>query len=106
MSQITLITENYTRTQYLNKECTHEQYYTQYCNDTIIDRVNSFFGKEKLQDAIKEDEHLNNIPIAKWDILASNLYDVSKKMKENGDYLTLAGGVCICKQAAKIICDN
>lgn len=95
--------QTYTRQQYLNKECTHAEYYNQFVNATIISRVKQYIGEDRIKEAIKTDENLNNIPLAKWDIVANNLYDVSAKMKAAGDYLTLAGGVCIAKAAARII---
>jgi len=96
----------YTRKQYLDGNCTFEQYYSQFVNDVIISRVGQFIGVERIKEAIQSDEHLNNIPLAKWDMVAGNLYNVSAKMKEAGDYLTLAGGVCIAKAAARIIANN
>jgi hypothetical protein len=47
-----------------------------------------------------------SIPLSKWDRIAGNLYDVTPKMKAAGDYLTLAGGVCIAKAAARQIANR
>jgi len=103
---MTTTQQTYTRQQYLSNDCTHEQYYNQFVNDTIISRVSQFIGVDKIKAAMQHERELNSIPLAKWDIVAYNLYDVSAKMKECGDYLTLAGGVCIAKAAARLIYNN
>jgi hypothetical protein len=98
-----ITTIEFTRAQRLANECTHEQYYNQFVNDVIINRVKQYIGKDNIIAALATDKGLNSIPLAKWDGVANNLYNVSAKMKEAGDYLTLAGGVCIAKAAARII---
>lgn len=47
------------------------------------------------------DKHMNDIPLRKWDSL--RIYPRDGAMKECGDYLTLAGKVCIAKAAARMI---
>lgn len=96
-------TQTFTRQQYLSGDCTHEQYYSQFVNSTILSRVEAYIGKDKIVEAMQTEKGLNSIPLAKWDMAAQNLFDVSKKLKEAGDYLTLAGGVCIAKAAARQI---
>lgn len=93
----------FTRAQYLNKECSHEQYYNQFVNDTIKQTVLNMFTKEKIREEYNKDSNLNTLPLSKWDKIAQNLFNVSPKLKEAGDYLTLAGGVCIAKSAARQI---
>lgn len=104
MKQTTTL--QFTRQDYLNGNCTHEQYYNQFLNNVILNRVESAIGKDVIIKALADDKNLNTIPLAKWDAIATNLYDVSRKMKEAGDYLTLAGGVCIAKAAARKIANS
>lgn len=108
MTTQTTNTEIYTRSQYLNHECTHRQYYEQFVNASIYSMVKDAIKRRKVDivAAIKEDEHINNVPLPFWDNLAGNLYDVNTKMKLAGDYLTLSGGVCIVKTAAKMIAED
>ena len=107
MNTLNTTTEiKFTRAQRLANECTHEQYYNQFVNPVIISRVEQYIGKDKIIAALATEKGLNSIPLATWDGVANNLYNVSAKMKEAGDYLTLAGGVCIAKQAARIIAQS
>lgn len=98
---MTTTTLKFTRQQRLNNECTHEEYYNQFVNNTIKSRVLNAFTKEQLIKAYSENESFNTLPLNRWDAIAKNLFDVSSKMKECGDFLTLAGGVCIAKNAAR-----
>jgi len=92
-----------TRQQYLNGECSHREYHSQFVNESIIKLVEDGIGiKTILASTVP---HLNDIPLKKWDALAEHFkyMHLSAKLKEAGDYLTLAGSVCILKEAAKQI---
>lgn len=97
----------YTRQQYLNRECTHSDYYGQFVTPAIRDIVLSRYNKKQLMDSLAQDEHLNSIPLASWDMLGASLEatltGLGAKMKEAGDYLTLSGIVCVLKTAARQI---
>jgi len=52
------------------------------------------------------DEHFNDIPLKRWDSLSfheSANKDHTTGLKKAGDYMTLAGSVCIYKEAARQI---
>lgn len=89
-----------TRKEYLNNECTHSEYYGQFVTNSIKSLVKQQFGIQVLRDSYASDEHLNNIPLVKWDVIAP-LVTSGGKMKDCGDYLTLSGQVCILKEAAR-----
>lgn len=92
----------FTRKQYLDGDCTHSQYYSQFVDVAMKSRVLIRFGIDKIKAAFAEDEHLNNIPIAYWDGLAVPFTAyAANAMRLAGDYPTLAGGVCIAKEAAR-----
>jgi hypothetical protein len=91
-----------TRKQYLNGEVSHREYHAQFVNDTIKQNVLNHVGLNRLMKST--DKHLNDIPLDIWDSIP--MYDVSKKLKEVGDYLTLAGAVCIAKEAARQIIES
>jgi len=78
----------------------HNAYYDQFVTPRIINMVNSYIGEDKIINST--DPHFNDIPLEKWDRLVTGL-PVGSKMKEVGDYLTIAGGVCILKAAARQI---
>jgi lysophospholipid acyltransferase (LPLAT)-like uncharacterized protein len=94
----------YTRQQYLNKECTHSQYYSQFVNKGVIQRVQRFSEKDLMEG---KNQDFNNIPLQWWDkVMIPVPFEIVQKMKELGDYPTPAGVVCILKEAAKQIVDQ
>ena len=93
----------YTRKQYLNKECTHRQYYGQFVNAGTKARVLSGIGLAELKKS--NDPYFNDIPLYKWDGLVANCPG-SADFSKAGDYYTLAGGVFLLKEAARQILDD
>ncbi len=91
----------FTRQDYLNGKCSHSEYYSQFVTAHTLAVVKGAFGIDTLKTAFAADENLNTIPLEKWDITALRIAGVSAKMKELGDYLTKAGGVCVVKEAAR-----
>jgi len=92
----------FTQADYMNGKCTHRQYYAQFVTPAIMEGVVARFGKEKLANCLARDGNLNNIPLHKWDGLAGNFVkEVSEAMKAHGDFASLAGMVCVLKEAAK-----
>lgn len=88
----------YTRKQYMDRECSHRDYYGQFVNDPVRARVLRAIGKERL--LASTDENLNDIPLRLWDTIGP----VGSKAKwdaTEGDWPTMAGRVCIYKEAAK-----
>lgn len=99
-------TKLFTRQQRLDNECTHEEYYSQFVNQKMLNDVVGFFGESELKKAFEEDKHFNTIRLSAWDSfgefdIRQGQYGIGAKMKEIGDYLTVAGLVCIGKQAAR-----
>lgn len=88
----------YTRKDRLDNKCTHSEYYAQFVTDATINKVVKSIGKSNLLKST--DEHLNDIPLAQWDAITM-LANTSATLKQCGDYLTLAGQVCIAKEAAR-----
>ena len=94
-----------TRQQYLNKEATHREYYSQFVTEGVKQRVKSAF---KMKDLIEgKTQHFNNIPLSWWDRLIPVLpFEINSKLQKCGDYATLAGVVCILKEAAMQIVES
>ena len=90
----------YTRQDYLNGVCSHNQYYSQFVTGDILKLVENKFGYIELKNAFYKDVHLNSIPLSTWDQLGLH---VKPKMNKYGDWLTMSSKVCILKVAAKII---
>lgn len=92
----------HTRQQYLNNECTHREYYAQFVTPEYIQYVVSRIGAKELMGAT--DENLNSISLKKWDMLGAPI--CKQKLIEAGDGLTLAGKVCMAKEAARQFIEN
>lgn len=94
----------YTRTDYLNQQCTHQEYYAQFVNEGILR-----FIREKLGDRIlnSQNEYFNDIDLIVWDsmhIVILNLVN-SKLLSDTQEAQTtysipLSSTVCIAKAAA------
>lgn len=89
------------REDYMSRKFTHREYYGQFVDDEIKSRVR-FLLPQVLE---SKDEYLNDIPLTVWDNISADYLSVGRKMKEAGDYLTLAGWVCIVKEAARQLSD-
>lgn len=89
-----------TRKQYLAGEFSHLEYYSQFVTNSVKARVLRFISKKDIQNST--DEHMNDIPLNQWDCIGITS-TTGDQMRECGDYPTLAGSVCIHKQAAKQI---
>lgn len=95
---------NYTRKQYMDHDCTHREYHGQFVTEGIKQTVLSRIGAKTLKKSI--DEHLNDIPLKKWDCLPLFNHSTHEQFKAVGDYVTLATRVCVYKEAAKQIIEG
>lgn len=79
----------------------HRRYYAQLVNERTIAHVVAYVGKQRLQDGYAGDpENLNSIPLPVWDG-AANRMPLAATFRELGDNPSLAGLVCVAKEAAK-----
>ena len=95
-----------TRAEYLRQsgdpKQAHRTYYSQFVDERVLTLVSRRWDVEFLVEQYAYDKHLNCIPLNHWDALVNRLpTTVPKKMEELGDYLTLGGGVCVLKEAAR-----
>ena len=103
----------YTRKQYMNKEVSHFDYYSQF----VTEATKTFILNDLTVDQIKEalnsgDEHLNDIKIPFnnmgrggswwWDHAPIN----SKLVRETGGSLSPSTYTCVAKACAKILATN
>ena len=86
------------RKDYLDGKATHEEYYGQFVNETVKNKVAGYFGMDRLRGS--KDEHLNDIPLKEWDMCGLPLGNWKEQFAEVGDYPTKAGIVCILKRSA------
>lgn len=106
----------FNRKQYMQKECTHQEYYEQFATLGVISLVRSVIG----EDLIKKSEHesFGDIPLQKWDSLHVSIgYMVGRKLGESNASMysdkyaharswSLSDTVCVAKAAARIIKDS
>ena len=88
----------FTRKQYLANECTHSEYYGQFVDERTKNVLLRRVGRDRI--VASADEHFNDIELELWDALPALQ---SHDMSAQGDFLTLAGKVCIYKEAARQI---
>lgn len=90
----------YTHHDYLNDKVTHREYYAQFVDDDVLDTVSRCIGERTI--VASTDEHLNDIPLHRWDNLPIDFF-VQQKMKEIKQGYSLSDKVCVAKEAAKQI---
>lgn len=73
-------------------------YYGQFVDDRTISYVARAIGGDVIK--ASTDPHLNDIPLKQWDRLTASL-PVAGSFKDRGDYPTIAGLVCVAKEAAR-----
>jgi len=89
-----------TRQQYLDGIVSHRDYYSQFVTDNTKKAVLHSIGKEALFSST--DEHMNDIPLHRWDAISHVLNSDALKQAKEG-FLTPAGWVCIAKEAGRQI---
>lgn len=76
----------------------HRAYYAQFVSPLTIATVVRHIGAAKLR--ASTNEHYNDIPLKNWDALVGML-PFAIRFDSVGDYTTLAGTVCVAKEAAR-----
>lgn len=89
----------------MNKECTHQEYYSQYVTAGTELAVKRLIGVERIKEST--DDNFNNIPLREWDNLKETIVyhcpgGIFKHLTGEPFY-TLSDTVCIAKAAAEII---
>ncbi len=97
MSDKTTKTQIATRKDYLDGKVTHAAYYAQFVTDHTRGLVATYIGIDRIKRS--QDEHLNDIQLAEWDRIP-HAFD-GDALKDAGDFLSMAGWVCIAKEAAR-----
>lgn len=108
--------------QYMNKECTHRQYYAQFVDVKTRRIVLNAFGLDRIKKHIEADDcfHRDNIPLKMWDRLSGFHVRGSDVTLMGGNFVgntinwkkaknesfSLSDCVCILKEAAKQIAES
>lgn len=78
----------------------HRRYYAQFVTPEVRLLLTRFFPVHELLSST--DPHFNDLPLRRWDAAVCWLPKaVGDSMRAQGDYLTLGGGVCVLKEAAR-----
>ena len=91
----------FTRNQYINKECSHKEYYEQFVTDIVLKYVVESIGSKAILNST--DKHLNDIPLIMWDRLY--LVDAVARVHNITGYkggVSLSDQVCVAKAAARM----
>lgn len=92
----------YTRSQYLNKQCTMREYYTQLVTDRTIKAVIRKIGVERLLNS--KVKHFADIPLAAWHNIPYTFDHAT--MDKIGAAATLATHVLTMKETASQIVEQ
>jgi hypothetical protein len=92
----------FTRSQYMNKEVSHQEYYAQFCNQWVFALVERNIGLDVI--LASKDPHFNDIPLLWWDRLEDNIRAmVGSKIRQAEGQCSLSDCVCTAKAAARIL---
>ena len=100
---------NFTRHDYMNKKCSHFEYYSQFVNEVMKSVILRKYSKEQLTKLFEEDKHLNNIPLKFWDSSEGSFkQDIARTNKRlSGESIwSLSDHVCAMKAAAQKIINS
>ena len=92
----------FTRKERLNNECTHREFFGQFVTQQMMNLVVGRIGGDKL--LASTDEHLNDIPLRRWDALSGTvrMFITSKQITDAGLHgFSLSDCVCTAKEAAR-----
>lgn len=85
----------FSRTDYMSKQCTHDQYYRQFVTQAVYKLVEQHVTVKAIVNST--DEHFNDIDLRAWDSLFPL---INAYLYKN---LSMAEAVCIAKAAARQI---
>lgn len=106
----------FNRKDYLEKRCTHDEYYSQFVTRRLIYYVKKYIGDDRIKKST--DPYFNDIPLSIWDAMSSVASLINTKLWKQCENVTYgeeyknnflwskASQVCIAKQAARIIKEN
>lgn len=96
----------FTRSDYIDGKCTHQEYYSQFVTEESKRLVIRFIGsKDFLSQKYEADNNLNNIPLHQWDAIAL-YYKHIGAIDENGTGVKIyyrSNAICVLKTAAMMI---
>lgn len=90
-----------TRKEYMDGKASFAEYYGEIAREAHISYANSPLLPRVIDALAKGDAHLNTIPLHRWDAVGVYTMKILAPIfKAHGDGWSLAGSVCVHKQAA------
>jgi len=96
----------HSRQDFMTGKVTFHDYYNQYVTPEIKAIVENGIKDYEFKSHVRQTKnpHLNDIPLHKWDRMVPYIpRSTREQLKQAGDWLSLAVGVCILKAAARQI---
>lgn len=90
------------RIDYMNNDISHREYYAQFVTEATKRIVLRYIGLEKLLENTCE-HFSDNMPLRSWDTIP---HKFNNQLALCGDWLSMAGWVCIAKEAARQIVED
>lgn len=97
-----------TREDYINKRCTHRQYYAQFVTPAVLKLVKDHIGDDTVK--ASKDPYFNDTPLKRWDDISvafKQELSIAPQYKEwlgvREPLWCLSSAVCILKEAANQI---
>lgn len=92
----------HTREDYMTKKCTHSEYYGQWVNERVKQKVLNTIGEDCIRNSTCP--HFNDIQLKRWDELAGGIVYLPYELQHMpvGER-SLASKVCVLKEAARQI---
>lgn len=92
----------HTRADYMDKRCTHADYYGEIAQAAGVSLVGHPIMPDVEKALAAGDEHLNSVPLDRWDSVGHGFRNaLGPVMRARGDVLSMAGLVCVAKEAAR-----
>lgn len=91
----------FNRSDYMNEKCTHDEYYSQFVSEGLLNAVVARIGATRIINS--NDKYLNDIELSSWDMLRDLVisYCGNAIAESNGSGgVSLSDTVCVAKAAA------
>lgn len=119
--------DDWTRADYMASRCSHDQYYQALARliglETIQRMILSYVAPlDRLRDAFEGDQHMNRIPLARWDRMDPGIRDLVSSQNKSKNIMgrswcgqplkpgtvcwSLSESVCVAKAAARLLIDE
>lgn len=94
----------FTKKQYMSRECTEDQYYSQYVDEKMIDLIRKSVMYKHILNA-KDKNDFCDISMQQWDFVTGLILCLlgDKPFKQRGDIAMHSNLICIAKAAARKI---